>query len=317
MLEELIFNELILKDPNPGIGNRLKSKRGVYFLPSWVFKNEKDFKEKIRANNGSLLISGKNIPLQIIYDILHLGLKSIKDRPRCKVCGKFVRFINGYKGYKKLCDDPVCKVNFGKTIAIESWNNKEYRIKQTEKHKAWAKLPENIEYLKTKMLNLWKDEDYRELQSRSHKLFVKNNPDKVFSGSGGIIESIKSSGGLIRFDSNWEKDIITFCNSSDEIIQIDRSRISIPYTYLNEEFVYIPDFIISTKNNKYLVEVKSDFLMKSDPRTKYKIKAGYDYVENNKNIFKKYIVLFSTDIYVDNTLKIINESSIKTLLEIN
>ena len=59
MLDELIFNELILKDPNPGIGNRLKSKRGVYFLPNWVFKDEKDFKEKIRAKNGSLLISGK------------------------------------------------------------------------------------------------------------------------------------------------------------------------------------------------------------------------------------------------------------------
>lgn len=316
MTERELFNKLISKDPTPGKPNRLKSKRGVYFLPRWIFDNETDYKDKIRAKKGILLISKTDVPLQILYDILHLGLKTIDERPKCKICGKPVTFINGYKGYKKLCNNPICKKESGRITALTSWSDNDYRIIQTKSHKVWAAIPENTEYLKNKMLNLWKNEDYRKLQSNSHKLFAKNNPDKVFSGNIGTIESKKSIGGTIRFDSNWEKDVILYCNKDNEIIHINRSNLSIPYIYEDEEFIYVPDFIISTKSGNFLVEVKSDFLLKSDPKTKFKIDAGYRYVDDHKDVYKKYIVLFSADIYSDNNFKIFNETNFKTLLDI-
>ncbi len=163
--------------------------------------------------------------------------------------------------------------------------------------------------------NLWKNPDYRAKQVESHKLFAKNNPDKIFRGNPGTINSEKSNNKSINYDSTWEKEVIVQSNMIDKILSINRSGLSIPYYYEESLYYYVPDFIIETVEGKFLVEVKCKFLFNYDPKTEYKIKAGIDYVSSNLS-FKKYIILMDEDLYLDSSQKLFNLDRFLELLEI-
>ena len=214
-------------------------------------------------------------------------------------------------GYNKTCGSNEC---MSKLVA-DIWENPEYRKRQTNSHIEWASKPENKEFLRERTLNTWKNPDYREKQVESHKLYALNNPGKLISGHSGYTKSTKSTGDLIRFDSNWEKDVIENSNKIDEILYINRANISIKYQFNGEQFIYLPDFIIKTTKDTLLVEVKSEHFFKLDAKTEFKISAGRDFVKNSPD-FTDYVLLLGKDLYCDCAFKVFNLENFKKLLKI-
>lgn len=104
--EEELFNELLKKDPNPGIPGRLIVKNGKATIPGWII-NKPDI--------DSITILNCNIPKdtgfssQLVYDILQLGLTDVNNRPKCWICNKSAMFLSLAKGYGKGCTESHSK----------------------------------------------------------------------------------------------------------------------------------------------------------------------------------------------------------------
>lgn len=84
--------------------------------------------------------------------------------------------------------------------------------------------------------------------------------------------------------SQGESDFLSFCESSDDVINVE-SGVVFPITYFvgNDEHVYIPDFIVKTKNISYIVEIKyEDDLIENH---KDKVNSAVDFCKNHNMRF--------------------------------
>lgn len=348
MKEKDIFNKLLSKDPTPGIKNRIIRDNNQFKIPGWVFDSEKDFVFiKLKSINRIMLKHG--FSSQILYDILILGLISIDDRPKCLICSKPSKFQNFTRGYYKTCGEKTCISKMSRNEMNIVWKNKAYRDKQSKSHSIWAsdlnniqkmsknskknwenpkyvekqklshKLwftnPENLEKRRQSQKELWKNEDYRNQQSKSHVKWALENPNKIRNGISGSIESMKSLNKKLNFDSSWEKLFIEICNKLEEIKSIERADFGISYKFEGLDRNYFPDFILIDENNKkYLVEIKANWMIEKDKRTKLKILTGESYIKLKDNDFDRYILLTENDLFSNNHFNEIDETLLKEKL---
>lgn len=340
MTELEMFNSLLLRNPLPGVKIKIERKNNIYYIPGWVFNSNDKFVTVSYKNIKNRFPSKFNLTGQIIYDILILGLTDINDRPRCPICGKEVEYDSFYNGYRKTCGDKSCISAQAKEEVTQLWKDEDYKNRQSQSHIEWAMDEENKKKLRERTLAIWKNEEYRNRQSRSHVEWAKNEANReqmrniskqlwrtpeflkkmMNRSSGSIIRGTESSrktvGGIIIYDSSWERDFIRFCNACDEICTINRANFSISYIHDQIDRQYFPDFLITTTTNRtMLVEIKSDWLLASDERTAIKISAGENYVKTCDTI-DEYVVLLGLDLYENLGYNKINETKIREKLKL-
>ena len=100
------FNEFIKLDPTPGIPNRMVfNKDNSIDIPGWVIG--KPEKASVKVTSLDILKKEtfcREFGLQVLYDVLVLGLTTVLDRPKCWICGKEARFsIKSLKYIKGCC----------------------------------------------------------------------------------------------------------------------------------------------------------------------------------------------------------------------
>ena len=122
--DEIIFNKLIAKDPNPGEKNRLKKSEDGNFIivPGWVVDQKEDY---IVSTHGTKKFYREfKLNSQVLYDILILGFTNIDQRPLCPVCGNPINFRNNlfgkYAGYYNFGN--VKTKNFSSNSYCASYN---------------------------------------------------------------------------------------------------------------------------------------------------------------------------------------------------
>lgn len=307
------FKCLVTKDPFPGQKNRVKRVENLYLIPGWVF-NSKDDLIEVKYKKANKIFSELGYSSQIVYDVLILGLTDIKDRPRCPICNKELKFEKFSEGYLKSCGADSCKKECIKMKVMNLWKNRDYRLQQSKSHKDWAMIEENREFLKQRTIKTWQNEEYREHQINIHKEFAKNNPDKINNGIYGVISCLKSDTGILKYDSSWEKLFIEACEECDNIVSINRPNFHIQYFYEGSEYSYFPDFIIKLKNNiELVIEIKANWKIRTDKRTVEKLKTGKDYINNN-SIFKDFLVITEDILFSDKNCKYYNSDFLDKLL---
>lgn len=294
--EEKAFNDLVSRNPNKGTKNNIVRIDNTYIIPAWVFGENLT---RIRYKTVKRTCIKFGITDQILYDVLQLGLEKLEDRPKCPICGKLVKFKDLNFGYFTTCSNKNCISELARREVTELWKDDDYKKSQIDTKKRWMNLPEKLEFFRNRAISQWQNDDYRKKQVESHIAFCKNNPDKIMNGIHGEIDCAKSSLKKLYYDSSWERDFISFCESSEIVKSINRAGISIPYfdeecnVYRN----YFPDFSVELVNNKkLLVEIKSDWLFKED-LTKIKLNAGKDYVFNSDE-FCDFLIFQENDLYV-------------------
>lgn len=269
-----MFNNLLSKDPTPGMKNRVIRNDKLYLVPGWVFdKKDKYVKITYKKLNREFTKAGYNT--QIVYDILMLGLTNIEDRPKCPVCGSVRKFYNFTRNYYTTCAKDNCiKASIKSTVTV-LWKNSEYRQAQVDSHLEWCSKEENKEKMSKISLDTWSNPEYRKKQVESHKKFAYNNPDKIRAGNHGILKCSKSNKGELIYDSSWEQLFIILCENLDFVTSINRVSFSIQYKYQKEYFMYFPDFDVTLSNGKRLmIELKANWMIEKDKKTPLKLKAG-------------------------------------------
>lgn len=318
--EKLMFDNLLLKDPTPGVKNRVIRIDNYYLVPGWVFGKEEPVKITYK-NIKSRGVKAYNLTGQIIYDILILGLTDISQRPRCQICGKPVNYDSFSVGYNKTCRSAECIAEYARREVLNLWKDSDYRNTQSKSHKEWSAIEEHKQLMSEYSKRNWANEEYRKSQIKSHLEWASKEENKKIliqkllgQNKKSKIECNKSIEDMY-YDSGWEKDFIEFCINSDSIISIERSGIFIEYTdECGLTRNYHPDFLVTTiTGKKFLVEIKNDWRYNNDDRTKLKIEAGYAYVANSNDI-DEYIVLLEKDIYVKKSQ--INIEALSKKLEI-
>lgn len=194
----------------------------------------------------------------------------------CKVCGKkfkqMWRLLSRriYSGKKEICPD--CALNY-------ATNTKEWKKKNSEAQLIAQNRPETIEKRnkavresKTEdvrkrtsetMREKWKDKQYVENQREAHLEAMRKvfeNPEtcykmthknRFYTGWYG------SKFGKIYFGSSWELAFIVWCEKNSNIINMERCTDWIEYKdSKNKKRKYNPDFLVWTKSDNYVVEIK-------------------------------------------------------------
>lgn len=314
MTEIEMFSILNSINPTPGVSNLARREGNIWILPGWVSgSEEKEIKVKFKRIKH--LARSIGVSDRVLYDVLQLGLTDISQRPKCPICGKERKFDSFGRGYGATCSSKSCISEKARREVTNLWKDEEYRSGQINTKKKWMNQPEYIEKFKNRAISQWSDKDYRKKQTTSHIEFCKNNPDKVFSGQCGTVISNKSINGELIYDSSWEKDFIEFCNREDYIISINRTTFPISYVYDNIQRNYFPDFeIVLETGIKLLVEIKCDWLLETDEKTKYKIEAGENFVKNSKD-FSDYLVLVEQDLYIIKSKRQFKEEDLRKRLK--
>ena len=297
MTEEEIFNILLSKNPQPGSKHSIESikeENYCYRVPGWIFDKEEDLVSNRKSLGRKLKKQG--ISNQIFFDIFVLGMTDISQRPRCPICGKELEFkgisYNSGEGYGATCGSKKCISENARREVFELWKDSDYKQRQSKSHVDWAQTEEAKLFLRERTLRTWQNEDYRKLQSERHKEYAKNNPDKLRNGLSGTILCNKSISGELHYDSSWEMNLITLLDTIDLIVSVERVHFFIPYLLEGEEFNYHPDFCITTTSgNKYIIEVKANWMIRCDAKTPLKIEAGMEYVKEHSDEFSGYILM--------------------------
>lgn len=296
--EKQLFKNLLSKDPDIGTKNRIIRIDKIYLVPGWVFDSNNDYVEvKYKTLNRRIKREGYNT--QILYDILVLGLTKFEDRPRCPICGDLCKFKNFSKGYLKTCNKEKCIKESIKNTVKNLWDDENYRSIQSKSHIEWASKEENKQIMREASLKLWSNPEYRETQINSHKKFAQNNPDRIRNGTFGLQPCSKSDKDKLLYDSSWEQLFIILCDNLDIVLSINRVGFGIKYKYLEEDYLYFPDFDITLSNGKRLmIELKANWMISFDKKTPFKLKAGEDYVRSS-DIFDYYLVLTEDQLFID------------------
>lgn len=303
------FNSLLKIDPNPGEKNRCHRIGNVLYVPGWVFGKELD-KVEVKYKKVNRVFEGIGYSTQLIYDILSLGLTDINDRPICPICGKPTTFNNFWLGYTKTCKDFKCRCESIKSRVTDLWRDADYRNTQVKSHQEWASIPENKQKMREISINIWKRPDYRSRLVEIHKNYILNNPDKILTSVHGVFRSDRQSID-IHYDSTWEKKFLEFCERNNSVIlSYDRAYLDIPYTYLDKEHTFFPDFKVCLNNGKtLLVEIKANWLIEHQPKNLEKFKYGEDFVSKS-NIYDSFAVLTDDELFYPPNYKKFKEDNI-------
>lgn len=119
MSELELFDHLVSMNPVMGPTKdaivKGTHKKHRYLMPKWMTGRSDDF----YSGQPTTYLATLGIPLQIWYDIVYLGLRSINDRPKCSVCKENYLPFCGTRGYALVCSkkchkETISKANKGK-----------------------------------------------------------------------------------------------------------------------------------------------------------------------------------------------------------
>lgn len=103
MSELELFDHLVSMNPVMGPTKdaivKGTHKKHRYLMPKWMTGRSDDF----YSGQPTTYLATLGIPLQIWYDIVYLGLRSINDRPKCSVCKENYLPFCGTRGYALVC----------------------------------------------------------------------------------------------------------------------------------------------------------------------------------------------------------------------
>lgn len=288
-MKNSVYNKYSKINPYNSIGlinfKKVKNKTTYYYVPSWISKLDKDsWVSSFRLSK----VLNDDVDKQIYYDIVHLGISSIKDRPKCIYCDSESKFIFN-KGYFEYCssharkhsNDLTSKKLKGRPLSLET------RKKMSEAKKG-KKLTEEQRLRRPRGYHFHLSQEAKDKISRSKK-------GKVMSRAyykSGIYESTKCSE-KITYLSSYERDFLKICDYSKFIKSIEIPD-PIRYNYSGGSHNYYPDFIIITDSGlKIMVEIKAKNLLNNNKVIAKRL-AGKKWCREH-NI--KYVTLTEKEIY--------------------
>lgn len=316
MSEDIIINTLNARNPKKGIpytdwkigtGSKMKIK-----IFGWLLNKSEDI--YISVIHFSRWVY-KNIPgltNQLYYDIVVLGLKSISDRPKCSICGKYATFSGFGRGYLSTCSDSCFRQlrdtrmsDLGKKVSY-LLQTKESRDKQRLSHLGWIPSLDYRKKASIRMKNFYKTRKGLVLKKKTAELVRARNISNLISETRFIKRKGKYVSGnyksskfnkLINYDSSWELNFIKYIEKLDDILIFDRCLDPIDYVNIRDNTLhkYVPDFFIKLSNNqKIVVEIKPASIVKNSLEVLSKKIAAKKYFKK-KNI--KYIILTEKELY--------------------
>lgn len=328
---EIIFNKFYSLNPLKGEkysdyyyedSNKLdKNKKPVkyYKLYKWITGEDKD--RFVQSNIFPSVLKDYGMSSRIYYDIVILGINSIEDRPKCKVCGNNVEFKGLYSGYKTVCSDSCFKKlssnrisTYGKMSIKLSEESKE-KIRQKalgRKHSADSKRKMSLSRVGKKK-NFSKEFKERLIKSNKSRVWSNESREKISKATinrliNGNIGSNQYKRGWyhseifnidIHFDSSWEERFIKMCEilyKKKHIIKFSRCTDIIYYNKDdNSIHRYLPDFKLTLFNGtEVVIELKPATLVKKDRVVYLKKIAALKYYRKQKI---KYIILTENELF--------------------
>lgn len=267
---------------------KIENNTKYYFLPDWISKKKENhwvasFRLKRWLND--------DVDKQIYYDLVHLGLTSVNDRPRCEFCNKESRFDITRGGYLGFCPDHMIK-HRSKLVSekLKGRPLSEENRKKLSLAKKGKKLTEEQRLKRPRGYHFHLSQEAKDKISKSKK-------GKVMSRAyykSGTYESPKCKEKILYL-SSYERDFLTICDYSKFIVSIEIPD-PIRYNYSGGSHNYYPDFIITTDSGlKIMVEVKAKNLINNDKVIAKRL-AGKKWCREN-NI--KYVTLTERDLYIN------------------
>lgn len=136
-----------------------------------------------------------------------------------------------------------------------AWLDKTHTDESKEKM-SQARLKAVEEGIPNGMLGRNHTEESKEKMSKSKTQLIldgKFNPLETYHVSGWY-ESTKAKKSFYR--SSWERDVMIWLDSNDDVISWESESVRIPYMYDDHKRWYVPDFIVVYKDKKIMYEVK-------------------------------------------------------------
>lgn len=317
-----MFDNIISKDPTPGLKDRLKLEGNTLLIPNWITEtNEADGYYRVPKYGTKKFYKNFNLNNKILYDILVLGLTSIDDRPKCPICGnecKFRRNLLGkYSGYSSHCSGKChYKVIKPKLLSDEA---KQKSLKARKESGAYDHLKTNPPGKGRKVSEEQKQKQREKMLGRKvppeqlirmsnyMSQYYKDNPDKleklINSSRGkskrGSLQINKSVTKVFKFLSSWEEKVVSFLDRSvDDVVGIEAPE-AIQYQFNGTLHYYYADIDITLSNGKHLlIEIKPTAHL-YHKKNMAKFKAAQEYILSNKDIYQDYLILTENIIFIE------------------
>lgn len=327
--EEALFNKFNSLNPNKGVkyddfyyeSDKLDSRGKTlryYKLYNWISGESDD--KYILSNLFPKELKKYGITSQIYYDLVILGITNIMDRPKCLVCGNFVKFRGLFEGYKSVCSEECFKklscdriISYGKLSIHHSEDTKRKLsiISTGRKHSDRSKRRMS-EDRKGKKKNFSKEFIDKLVESNKSRVWTKESREKISIASTNRLlnNELKPNQfkrgwfnsdifGNIHFDSSWEEKFIKICESlyrKGHILEFSRCNDIILYkTDDDVDHRYLPDFKLKLYNSiEVVIELKPASLVKNDRVVFLKKMAAMKYYKS-RNI--KYIILTENELF--------------------
>ena len=276
--------------------NNKGNRRMYYLLPRWITNLDDEWISRIRFNKE---LSKYDLNPQLYYDIISLNIKNISDRPRCPVCGNYLKFISICNGYYITCSRKCGTINSmteDRRLSVSNQfkglkRSQESRRKQSESLKGKVVISDDnkrklSELMRNRIVsdstrkrmsesfrNKWSDPEYRIRMKQIRSNYYKDNPDKLDkfikcykkNTKRGYYNSKKySDGNSIFYMSSYELKFLELCDKSDNVIKISKPP-RFYYNYNGINRVYIPDFKVELSSGKVLIiEIKPAKFLDND-----------------------------------------------------
>lgn len=241
MTENELLKNLYNKSPLKAglqIGQYIKGegKHTYYNLFSWI-TGEKEDKWVSFAYFG-IRLKELGLSSQLYYDVVVLGIFDIKDRPKCRYCGKPSKFDNMSRGYFDFCN----------LSCTAKWGNKvPSKIKNVSKALTGKKLSkEHREACSRGAIKRLIREGIRPGVGYHNVKRGKYTPNKSFNKK------------ELSYLSGWELEFMKLIDKDKSSISIDSVDFKISY-YSKEGILknYLPDFkIVTDSGTVVIVEIK-------------------------------------------------------------
>lgn len=272
MDENVKLIDLYNKSPlskNLPIGNYVRGsgKNMEYNLFSWI--TGKDVDVWVSFAYMGIKLNNYGYSSQLYYDVVVLNIDDVSDRPKCRNCGKDVKFESLSRGYRDFCN----------LSCTAKWGNK---------------VPSKIKNVSKALTGKKLSKEHRESLSRAAaNRVIKTGGRGYYNTKHGKYKPTKSDKELI-FDSSWEKEFMILTDKDKFIKNIDRPNFKIPYKSKGIIKNYVPDFIINTINNfRIVIEIKPKRLLYKNNNLEKRL-AGKLYCRKNN---MKYVILTEENLY--------------------
>jgi hypothetical protein len=186
------------------------------------------------------------------------------------------------KAKRSLINEVVSKKLSGrnfryiKKICLEC--NKEFEV-------SWQYRNQKACSIKCSSLLKWKNIDYQE---KIRKATIKS----ILNGRKGIKRAIQCKYSfkdkIIRCDSKTEYSCLNYFENNFNVLDIKRCNFTIPYIINGKNRKYLPDFIIETEDNIYIIECKAFFKITEEIKNSKSWSMYYDSIIPKKEVLEKY-----------------------------